>query len=309
MKLSTPVVLTIFNRPETTARVFREITQAEPATLLIVADGPRPNVAADKEQCRKAREITEKVEWECTVIRNYSDENMGCKSRMASGLDWVFSTVEEAIILEDDCLPSQSFFGYCQELLEYYRNDTRIMQICGFNALEKWTRNGHSYYFSNYGPIWGWASWRRAWRHYDVDLKLWPDIREKGIYKDLFLNCAEVMYRLDLYDKVYSGSIDTWDYQWGFAKIINHGLSVIPALNLIANIGFCANATHTPADQNNPYSNMSTYELDQQLYHPQYIVRDYLADKRYVSEFMGIKSEKSKFAQLLDRVIPRDVAR
>jgi len=299
VNLKTPVLFLIFNRPATTQRVFDAIRQAKPSRLFVAADGPRDDIPNEVEKCEQTRRIIDTVDWGCEVTCYFREKNLGCRKAVSSAIDWFFLHVDEGIILEDDCLPSQTFFRYCQELLEYYRNDMRIMQICGLNVLKEWNRNGHSYYFSNYGPIWGWASWRRAWDYYDVDMKFWPEVREKKFYKDLFLNSEEAEYRLDIYDKVYSGIIDTWDYQWGFAKAINHGLSVIPSLNLIANIGFTVDATHTVTDQNNPYATMEAFNMNTILDHPQYVVRDCLADQRYVREFMGVKPVRNKLEKLL----------
>jgi len=295
MGLKAPIAFLIFNRPDTTERVFREIAKARPSKLLVVADGPRPDKAGEAERCASARAVIERVDWDCEVLKNYSEDNLGCRKRVSSGLDWVFSTVEEAIVLEDDCLPSPSFFPFCEELLERYRHDGRVMQICGANFLKGWRRNEYSYYFSNYGPIWGWASWRRAWKFYDVEMKLWPELKEKKVLEDFCVNSEEVESRQGIYDKVFSGEIDTWDYQWGFAKLINSGLSITPNANLISNIGFGAGATHT-ASEDNPFAALAAHGLDFPLKHPPAVVRDRASDMKYVKEFMlrrprrGLKS-------------------
>lgn len=291
MPLKTPIAFLIFNRPETTEKVFAEIAKARPEKLLVVADGPRPAKAGEAERCEQARRIISSVDWDCEVLTNFSDVNLGCKKRVASGLDWVFDTVEEAIVLEDDCLPSQSFFRFCEELLARYRDDTRVMQICGANFLNGWKRDEHSYYFSNYGPIWGWASWRRAWRLYDVEMKLWPELKKKRILQDFCVNQDEVKAREGIYDDVFSGKIDTWDYQWGFAKLVNSGLSITPNVNLISNIGFGANATHT-SSADNAFAGMQANEVAFPLTHPPCILRDRASDEKYVNDFMLRKPQR-----------------
>lgn len=291
MGLNTPVAFLIFNRPDTTELVFREIARARPRKLLVVADGARPDRAGEAEKCAAARAIIERVDWDCEVLKNYSDINLGCKKRVSSGLDWVFETVEEAIVLEDDCLPSHSFFPFCEELLERYRHDSRVMQICGSNFLKGWKRNEYSYYFSNYGPIWGWASWRRAWKFYDVEMKLWPELKEKRLYEDFCINPEEAEQRQRIYDKVFSGELDTWDYQWGFAKLINSGLSITPHANLISNIGFGADATHTSSDDNQ-YGELERMALEFPLSHPVFVLRDRPSDLKYVNEFMLRKTRR-----------------
>jgi hypothetical protein len=304
MDLTTPVLFLVFNRPDTTRRVFEAIRRARPSRLFIAADGPRRDREGEVDRCAEVRRIVGEVDWDCQVSTLFREENLGCRNAPSTALDWFFEQVEEGIVLEDDCLPSPSFFFFCQSLLEYYRHDTRIMQISGLNVLSQWNRTGHSYYFSSYGPCWGWASWRRAWKSYDVAMKLWPEIRDKGLYED-FCQCpAEAQYRCELYDRVYRGQIDTvWDYQWGFAKMINRGLSVIPVRNLVSNIGFSQDATHTVSGADSPYAEMATYQADTPLSHPPYVVRDALADRRYLEEFMlgkpPARSLKEKMLKLL----------
>lgn len=180
MSVSTPVAFFIFNRPVLTEIVFEAIAKAKPKKLLVVADGPR--FAEEEEKCQKARAaVIDKINWECEVLTNFSDRNQGCKYRVSSGLDWVFSEVEEAIILEDDCLPAPSFFRFCETLLARYRDDERVMTISGDNFQLGNSRTEYSYYFSKYTHIWGWASWRRAWQHYDVDMKSWTDDKKLDI--------------------------------------------------------------------------------------------------------------------------------
>jgi hypothetical protein len=291
MGFETPVAFLIFNRPDTTEKVFREIARVRPERLLVVADGARPDKPGEAEKCAAARAIIERVDWDCEVLKNYSDANLGCRLRVSSGLDWVFDIVEEAVILEDDCLPSPSFFPFCAELLARYRDDSRVMQICGSNFLKGWRRNEHSYYFSNYGPIWGWASWRRAWKLYDVEMKLWPELKEKRLLEDLCLNAGEVEQRRKIYDMVFSGEMDTWDLQWGFAKLVNSGLSITPSVNLVSNIGFGAGATHTSSDDH-PFSAVKGQELAFPLSHPSFIMRDRLCDLKYINDFMLGKTRR-----------------
>lgn len=297
--ITTPVAFLIFNRPNTTERVFAEIAKAKPSKLLVVADGPRPDKPGESEKCAAVRAIIERVDWDCEVLKNYSDVNLGCKKRVSSGLDWVFESVEEAVVLEDDCLPAKSFFRFCDELLERYRGDTRIMQICGANFLEDWRRNDNSYYFSKYGPIWGWASWRRAWKQYDVNMKVWPNVKEDKIYEDVSLMEEEALLRRDIYDRIFSGELDTWDYQWGFAKLISSGISIIPAINLISNIGFGKDATHTFDGGSNFFAEMDIHELSFPLKHPHLVYADKQADRRYLENFMLGSSKKTSLGKKL----------
>ncbi len=275
-QMRTPIAFLIFNRPETTSRVFDAIRQAKPLKLLIVADGPRPDRAGEAELCEKTRRIATNVDWPCEVLTNFADTNLGCKKRVSSGIDWVFRTVPEAIILEDDCLPHPTFFRFCEELLERYRDDERIMMISGDNFQFGRRRSAHSYYYSHFTHIWGWASWRRAWQHYDVDMALWPAIRDGGWLRDLLGDSASVRHWMNIYDRVSRGEINTWDYQWTFACRLQSGLSIMPNVNLVSNIGFHAGATHTAHDS--PFSAMPAEPMQFPLDHPSAIDRNVEAD-------------------------------
>jgi hypothetical protein len=274
--VKTPVAFLIFNRPEATERVFEAIRLARPAKLLVVADGPRPDRPGEMETCMLTRAIIERVDWPCEILKNFSAVNLGCKKRISSGLDWVFDNVEEAIVLEDDCLPHPSFFRFCEENIERYRHDQRVMMISGDNFQFGRQKTSHSYYFSSYAHIWGWATWRRAWRHYDVDMNLWPEIKEGGWLDTLFERRAVATFWLNNFDAVSRGEIDTWDYQWAFALFVNSGLSILPSVNLISNIGFGADATRT--SKVNKYANIPRMEMLFPLQHPPFVIRDRMAD-------------------------------
>jgi hypothetical protein len=243
--VQTPIAFVIFNRPDLTAPVFAEIARAQPSKLLLIADGPRSTHPGEADRCAACRKIVERVDWPCEVLRNYSDENLGCRRRVSTGLDWVFQNAEAAIVLEDDCLPHPSLFQFFDEKLSRYRNDERVMMITGTNALGRWKAERQQYHFSYCGSIWGWASWRRAWRHYDVDMSRWADEETRQRVRDVFADPELYEGRLASYDAVYRGKVDTWDMQWSFARIIQSGLSVVPAVNLVSNIGFGPDATHT----------------------------------------------------------------
>lgn len=241
-RLQTPVALFIFRRPHTTRRVFESIAQVKPLKLLVIADGAR--TSEEFVLCAEARSIVERVDWDCDVSLNYSDVNLGLKRRVSSGLDWVFEQVEEAIILEDDCLPDTSFFRFCEELLTCYRDDPRIMHISG-NYFHTHLRFSESYYFSKYPHIWGWATWRRAWKYYDVTMESWNDIEIRRTFLEKFQTPRVRLYWNMILDQVKAGEINTWDFQWVFHCMLRGGLAINPTSNLVTNIGFSADATHT----------------------------------------------------------------
>ncbi|HEX2999901.1 MAG TPA: glycosyltransferase family 2 protein, partial [Armatimonadota bacterium] len=272
--LQAPVVFIIFNRPEPTKKVFAAIAAAKPKKLFIVADGPRPNRIEDVEKCQLARAVTESVDWECEVHRNYAETNMGCGKRIASGLDWVFSQVEEAIIIEDDCVPTLSFFWFCQELLARYHDDTRVMQISGdnFNSHIQWTP--YSYYFSELSHNWGWATWRRTWQHFDLYMKLWPEIKSAELLKCSSSN-LEYRWLTRLFTHRYSNPFDNWDEQLLFCCRIQNGLTIMPSKNLVTNIGSGMDSTHTGL--NNHYVNVPTDDI-WHIKHPPYVIRCQQAD-------------------------------
>jgi hypothetical protein len=280
-KLTTPVALLIFNRPDTTERVFNAIAKARPSKLLVVADGPRPHREGEAALCAQTRAIINRVDWECEVITEFADSNMGCKRRVASGIDWIFEQVEEAIILEDDCLPDPSFFRYCEEMLTRYRDNERVGMVSGGNLQFGRRRGSSSYYFSKYTHIWGWASWRRAWKHYDRDLTLWPVFRDQGLLTQLFETSSEQDYWRNSFQWVHEGSLDTWDVSWTFTAITHGMLQVVPNVNLISNIGFGANATHTHVV--GVHANMPTQPIEFPLVHPNFVMADIEAD-RYIAQ-------------------------
>lgn len=275
-QLKTPVAFIIFNRPETTSRVFEEVRKARPPLLLLVGDGPRPGRPSDVEQCAQTRAMVDRVDWDCEIRKNYSEVNLGCKKRLSSGLDWVFSEVKEAIILEDDCRPHPTFFRFCEELLQKYRDDDRIGHIGGVNFQFGRKRGPYSYYFSRYPHIWGWASWRRAWKGYDPSLTVWPKAKEEKRLRHFLGDRSLVGYWTRIFEKVYQQQIDTWDYQWVFHCWTQNRLAVIPNVNLISNLGFDTNATHTT--RRSKFNSMKTETMEFPLFHPPDIMRDASAD-------------------------------
>lgn len=276
-RLNTPVAFLIFNRPDTTAKVFAEIAKARPAKLLVVADGPRTDRPKDKQKCFEARAIIDRVDWDCEILTNYSDINVGCKKRVSSGLDWVFSTVEQAIILEDDCLPHPTFFRFCEELLTRYQDDERIAILSGNNFQFGKRRTEYSYYFSIYPHIWGWASWRRAWSLYDVSMRSWPEIRDGGWIYDIFGDRRTGRYWTNIFEKTYRNEVDAWAYQLAFSLWTKGGLTVLPNGNLVSNIGFGVEATHT--SRGNIFANLPVEPMGFPLRHPPFVIRDTLADR------------------------------
>lgn len=299
----TPIVFIIFNRPETTARVFSEIAKVKPAKLFVIADGPRSQSELSK--CIATRAIIDSINWECELITDYSDINLGCGRRVSSGLNNAFQHYDEAIILEDDCLPHASFFPYCAELLERYRYDERVMLIGGNNFQEGGQRGGGSYYFSRYFHIWGWASWKRAWRHYDYYNTKWPQKKGGGVLKNIFNDVDAIRYWSNVIDKSYRSEIDTWDYQMTASFWMNDGLAITPQNNLVSNIGFGPDATHT-IDKSSPVSELPTSEITFPLTHPDRVEPHNIADQyTFRNVFMTENHRVSKIPGLVDLLITK----
>lgn len=244
--MTAAVLLLIFNRPETTRRVFAAIRQARPDRLYIAADGPRAGRPDDAARCSEARTIATSVDWPCQVQTLFRQDNLGCKHGVAAGIDWFFAHEKEGIILEDDVLPQPSFFRFCNELLVRYRDDPTVSMISGCNLLGNSYHMAASYSFTRYMHIWGWASWRRAWSHYDVEMATWPSSESRTrLMRVLGRRENAIYYWSQIFDRVKQGRIDTWDYQWVYAAWMNDMLAVIPSRNLTENLGFGLDATHT----------------------------------------------------------------
>lgn len=281
--IQTAVLFLIFNRPETTAQVFEAIRKAEPPRLYVAADGPREGREGEAEKAARVREIATAVDWQCEVKTLFRRKNLGCKRAVSSGVDWLFEHEERGIILEDDCSPSQSFFWFCEQMLNRYADEERIMAITGNNFQDGVQRGGASYYFSRYAHVWGWATWRRAWQKYDRDLSFWPNWKRSKDWPKKLTDRVERRYWRNILDQIYAHKIDTWDYQWIACVWYHNGLTVTPNANLVSNIGFGADATHT-FSENSSLARIPAQALGA-ITHPKVIAQDEDAD-RYVCDYL-----------------------
>lgn len=276
--LETAVLFLIFNRPEIAKRSFNAIRNARPKRLYIAADGPRRNHPNDVELCAKAREISGQIDWECEVKVLFRDENLGCQRAVSTAIDWFFDSEVEGIILEDDCLASQSFFRYCSELLDYYRDNKQVICVSGNNFQQGKNVTDYSYYFSRYPHCWGWATWRTSWSLYDTEMDHWDKKRNVGVIEQWSDSTDEFCsYWENAFDEAASGKVDSWAYRWLYSCWKNRGLTCLPQKNLVKNIGFDAQATHT----NNSevwYSMLEHNNISFPLKHPRKIQRDVKAD-------------------------------
>lgn len=283
--LSSPLVYFVFNRPRHTRETFAVIRAQKPSRLFIVADGPREKHPEDVARCREVREIVDAIDWPCTVYRNYSDTNLGCRLRISGGLDWVFSQIDRAIILEDDCLASPDFFSFCDTLLETYMNNETVWVVNGNSYQPQHQRGDGSYYFSKYPDCWGWATWRRAWRHYQGELPFLEQWINSGNWETAFPLRAEQRYWSQKFSMVTRGKVDTWDYSWLACMNYGGGLAATPNANLVKNIGFDAEGTHTKeCDQgcDHDLTSLGT------IVHPLEVKADTEADEWYRRQFFSI---------------------
>lgn len=276
MTLTTPIVFTIFNRPQLTKKSFEAIRNQKPSSLFIIADGPRTTHFKDKELCNEVRKLVEIIDWPCKVYRNYSVSNLGLKKRTISGLNWVFTQTDRIIFLEDDNLPHPDFFKFCENLLKKYSDDKKVSVISGSNFQNGISRGKASYYFSKYPHNWGWATWKRTWDKYDGDIKFWPSWRESEDFKKKFPQKLERKFWKKIFDQSYSGKIDSWGYPLFACMMKQDLLTATPNFNLISNIGFGEASTHTK-DAKNPLSNLNLSSINN-LTHPIKIEADFEAD-------------------------------
>ena len=247
---NTPILFIIFNRPHTAQKVFDVIKKQKPKYLFVAADGPRPGNHEDIKKCQETRNIIKQIDWDCELKTLFRDENRGCGYGPAEAITWFFDNVEQGIILEDDVLPHPSFFPFCEELLERFKNDERISMISGINFLGKWKNNKYSYIFSNLGSTPGWASWRRMWTNFDYNLINWKNKKyQNNIKNNLYFSSIFNYYKEKFDFYAHSPKNDVWDYQW-LCTTIAHGFTIVPSVNLISNIGFGDDATHTISSKN-----------------------------------------------------------
>ncbi|MBU2634606.1 MAG: hypothetical protein ABIJ14_00845 [Nanoarchaeota archaeon] len=286
-KLTTPILFLVFNRPGPTKKVFEEIKRARPSKIYIAADGPREGKPGEKEKCEEVIKIVSDIDWSCEVKTLFRKKNLGCGKAVSSAIDWFFEEVDKGIILEDDCLPNQSFFRFCQELLKKYQDDERITQISGSNFMGE-TNIGESYLFSEKFNVWGWATWRRAWKFYDYGLSNFKELRKKNRLKSFRENPLQSHIGRKRFSMLEEGKLDTWDYQWAFSCGLQNGLCIIPKKNLIKNLGF-QEGTHTK--QRKEFQ-LERKDIEFPLNHSKFIFTDMVYDKNFGNFFLGSKPKQ-----------------
>jgi hypothetical protein len=283
-----PILLIMFNRPKTTSIVFESIRKMRPPKLYIAADAPRPGNETDEEKCRLTRAVTENIDWLCDVRRLYHEQNLGCSFGPRAAFDWFFSNESEGIILEDDCVPNLDFFTFTSEMLVRYRDNSRIISINGSNLGYK-LNNGDSYSYSRFMNMWGWATWADRAQEIDYSLSTWKQVRHPiwFVYSHMRQHLFDTdinwykywQHKFDL--TVTKETVTWWDWQWIYHQITNQKLSIVPDVNLVTNIGFDRDATHTQ-EKENPSSKIPIQPMHFPLKHPLQVKPNFVYEENYV---------------------------
>ncbi|MFA6158119.1 MAG: nucleotide-diphospho-sugar transferase [Candidatus Paceibacterota bacterium] len=295
-----PILLIIFNRPDKVRALMNALEKVRPERIYVSADGPRTGVPSDKALCAEARAVAQNVSWPCKVITNFSENNLGVHPAVEGAITWFFDQVESGIILEDDCIPNSDFFRFSTELLEQYRDDPRVMMISGDNFQNGIKRGRANYYFSRYPNIWGWATWRRAWKHYDTSLSDLDVFEKSGKINTIRPHVDEQKHWLKFFRQLKSGKQSPWDAKWVFAIWNNDGIVAVPNTNLVKNVGFGSESTNTKETNStleieaSPINNFAIIRIEQQT--------DEDAD-RYIFESIFKVTLASKLAYLWRRLM------
>ena len=289
----TPILFLIYNRPDKTRLVFKVLKQLKPKYLYVAADGPNQNRHSDAERCLITRDIIiNNIDWDCELMTLFNSSNLGCGLSVSKAITWFFENVEYGIILEDDCLPHISFFYFCEDLLRFHKNNCAITSIAGTSLPSNTYSTTDSYIFTQYCLIWGWATWRRAWKNYDYSLSSWPILRKSNFLNKISKDRKRFVWQWqNIFDKVWSKEIDTWDYQWTYTNFLRGGMCIVPIRNLIKNIGFDEEGTHTK-QEHFLFSHTVLEEICFPLKHPENIYLNSRADVYLTDNWMGVTQKE-----------------
>jgi len=298
--IKAPILLIGFNRPENTKKVFAKIREAKPKKLYFAVDGPREENKDDYILTKEVKDIISMVDWDCNVYTRFSDINQGCGYGPYNAISWVFENEDRAIILEDDCVPALPFFSYCDELLEKYKDDTRIWLISGSNFSEKGVRTKYSYFFSKYGQTWGWATWRRCWKEMDMQMSSFPLLIKQDLLKSAFYTEKEASFFGKIFERNYYNQTTTdhiWDFQFLYTRRVNNALTIVPRKNLIRNIGY--HGTHSK--KQNEFHNRLIDETYKIVSHPDFLLCDINYDNYH------FKNHWYKKKTILNKIIRKTI--
>lgn len=277
LSIKTPIAIIIYKRPNQTKKLLAVLKEAPISNLYVIAEGPKNKT--EEKICQQTRKLIDEIDWQCTIHKNYSSKNLGLRKRIVSGLNWVFKHTNQAIILEDDCIPNQDFFRFCEEMLDKYATHPRVMSVSGTSC---GISSSDSYAFAKYPLCWGWATWKRAWRLFDLELLKWGGIKKPTWLAEKFPNPILRWYWKNIITLMTTGSINSWAYAWTFAHMVNDAVTIIPGSNLIENTGFDKDATHT---KHAPSLTFPVSQLTWPLAIPKSIIQDNTANKNIEKTF------------------------
>jgi hypothetical protein len=306
--LRTAVLFIGFKRYDESKAVIEAIRAARPPRFYFACDGPRPDRPDEVEEVERVRALAALVDWPCEFRTRFSEVNQSVKFGPPNAIDWFFEHEEEGIILEDDCLPVPTWFRFAEEMLEHFRQDERVWVVMGNNLMTEWEpKNDDSYYFSahGYGAYWGWATWRRCWKQYDLHMHHWPELRDGGLLEGHFLSNRESREALALLDGSWDGTIHSWDFQLDYGRIMHGRVNIIPNVNLIRNIGFGDNSTHTGSDLD-PRNKETSSDINFPLKHPRFFMVDNERDLTYFEKYIE-PSALRRFKNLVKKALPEEV--
>jgi len=298
--LKTAVLFLVFNRLDTTKQVFQAIRQAKPPRLYVAADGARSYKDGEHEKVEAVRKyIIQNIDWDCKIDTLFRDQNLGCKYAVSEAITWFFKNEERGIILEDDCLPSQSFFWYCEELLVKYNDNETIYLVSSDSRGSEHFGMKEDYGFCKYPLIWGWASWARVWDNYDTELEDWPK-QKRVLPTSISSHKPTVMFWKEIFQRMFDNQIDTWDYQLCYLTFKNRGKCIVPRVNLVSNIGFGVDATHT-IDDKSKNANRKRYDINIPLNHSPSLSSEKKINKYYDrNEFFS--ESKPVISRIIDKI-------
>ncbi|WP_296622948.1 nucleotide-diphospho-sugar transferase [Marivirga sp.] len=290
IKFDVPILFLIFNRPGATKKVIDEIKKIRPDQLFIASDGAREYKDKEKEIVEDLRkQVLASIDWECNIKTLFRSDNLGCKLAVSGAIDWFFDNVEQGIILEDDCLPSESFFSFCREMLERYKDEEQIMSICGYNILGSYACPD-SYIFSKYFYSWGWATWKHAWQKIDISFDKYQEAKDIGDLEKYYPSFIERKIRSRKIDHCVKGRVNSWAIPWNVSHQMTNSLAIIPKVNLIENIGFSNDfSTHT---QENLWDKNFLYHKPSNLSFPLNHPKEVKENKKFLSKFLLRESQR-----------------
>ena len=300
-----PISFHIFNRPELTRKVFEVIKKIKPSKIFITADGPRKNIEGEEDKCMEVKLILNEIDWECDIFKNFSEDNKGSYKSTSEGITWVFKHVDSAIILEDDCIPHISFFRYCQDLLNYYKDDKRIAAISGNNFQPVESTTQYSYDFSRYALIWGWATWKESWNKIDFNMQDWPKFKKMKGLDSVFYRKHEREHWYKFYQDMYEGkSKPHWDFQFLLSCFMNNAMTILPNKNLVTNVGFGVEASNNKLQTK--FNSFKLNEIKFPLDHPSIMCRNVVADD-YIEKLMFTGGIKARIKRKIISFMPKKI--